>query len=82
MEQTMENPTLDVDLDAMLAEEAAKLPPLAREVELASVMAARLLHHLMHIACISGEEAGSAFLEDVTHVLMMVEDTLRALVVA
>ena len=77
----MENPTLALDWDALLAEEAAKLPPLAREVELASVMAARLLHHLMHITCITGDEAGSAFLEDVTHVLTRMDDTLRALVV-
>ena len=76
----MEKLTLDFDWDAMLAEEAAKLPPLAREIELASVMAARLLHHLMHIAG-SIDEEGSAFLEDVTHVLSMVDDTLRTLVV-
>ena len=73
---------LELDLATMLAEEAAKLPPLACEVELASILAARLLHHLMHIAESTATEAGSAFLEDITHVLTMMEDTLRTLVVA
>ena len=73
--------TADLDWDVLLAEEAAKLPPLAREVELASVMAARLLHHVTHIACSTGAETGSAFLEDVAHYLMMVDDTLHSLIV-
>ena len=71
----------DLDWDALLAEEAAKHTPLACEVELASVLAARLLHHVTHIACSTADAPSMAFLKDITHYLTMVDETLRALAV-